>query len=93
VDRRLDSRTRLPVIIPTGRFVAQTGEGMTTQQRGEEKRARILEAAAAGFAEQGYDGTSAAEICHRAEVSKGAFYHHFSSRICSWNCWSGGSTC
>lgn len=53
---------------------------MTTQQRGEETRARILDAAAAGFAEQGYDGTSVAQICDRAGVSKGAFYHHFSSK-------------
>lgn len=53
---------------------------MRTQKRGEETRARILDAAAAGFAEQGYDGTSVAEICQRAGVSKGAFYHHFSSK-------------
>lgn len=53
---------------------------MTTQQRGENTRARILDAAAAGFAEQGYDGTSVAEICGRAGVSKGAFYHHFASK-------------
>ena len=53
---------------------------MRTQKRGEETRTRILEAAAAGFAEQGYDGTSVAEICQRAGVSKGAFYHHFSSK-------------
>mgnify|MGYP006284825789 CR=1 FL=1 len=53
---------------------------MSTQQRGEKTRARILDAAAIGFAEQGYDSTSVAEICHRAEVSKGAFYHHFSSK-------------
>jgi AcrR family transcriptional regulator len=53
---------------------------MTTQQRGEETRTRILGAAADGFAEQGYDGTSVAEICDRAGVSKGAFYHHFSSK-------------
>jgi AcrR family transcriptional regulator len=55
-------------------------ERMTAQQRGEETRARLLDAAAAGFAEQGYDGTSVAEICDRAGVSKGAFYHHFASK-------------
>jgi AcrR family transcriptional regulator len=53
---------------------------MALQQRGEETRSRILAAAAAGFAEQGYDATGVAEICRRAEVSKGAFYHHFSSK-------------
>ncbi|MFW6115963.1 MAG: TetR family transcriptional regulator [Chloroflexota bacterium] len=50
---------------------------MATQARGEETRSRILDAAAAGFAEQGYEGTSVAHICSRAGVSKGAFYHHF----------------
>ncbi|MGD2176967.1 MAG: TetR/AcrR family transcriptional regulator [Anaerolineae bacterium] len=53
---------------------------MGTQQRGEETRSNILAAAAAGFAEQGYDGTTVAEICRRADVSKGAFYHHFTSK-------------
>jgi AcrR family transcriptional regulator len=53
---------------------------MTTQRRAEVTHSRILEAAAAGFAENGYDGTSVAEICRRAEVSKGAFYHHFASK-------------
>jgi AcrR family transcriptional regulator len=53
---------------------------MTTQRRGEVTHTRILEAAVAGFADQGYDGTSVAEICRRADVSKGAFYHHFASK-------------
>jgi len=53
---------------------------MATQRRGEETRTRILEAAVAGFAEQGYARTGVAEICSRAEVSKGAFYHHFPSK-------------
>lgn len=50
---------------------------MTKRKRGKRTRSRILRAAAAGFAEGGYDGTSVAEICRRAQVSKGAFYHHF----------------
>lgn len=53
---------------------------MPTQRRGEETHARILQAATVAFAEQGYDGTGVAEICRRAEVSKGAFYYHFSSK-------------
>jgi len=53
---------------------------MAKQRRGEATRASIMEAAATAFAEQGYDGTGVAEICRRAEVSKGAFYHHFSSK-------------
>jgi AcrR family transcriptional regulator len=53
---------------------------MPRQQRGEETRAHLIETAARSFAEQGYDATSVAEICLRAGVSKGAFYHHFDSK-------------
>ena len=53
---------------------------MATQTRGEETRSRILVAAVTEFADQGYEGTAVVEICRRAEVSKGAFYHHFSSK-------------
>jgi AcrR family transcriptional regulator len=53
---------------------------MGSQQRGEQTRARIVEAALACFAQQGYDAAGVAEICRRAGVSKGAFYHHFPSK-------------
>lgn len=53
---------------------------MPLQQRAEETRARILEAAAECFAQQGYEAASVADICERAGVSKGAFYHHFPSK-------------
>jgi AcrR family transcriptional regulator len=53
---------------------------MSTQKRGEETRSRILEAATTSFAQNGYDVTGVAEICRRANVTKGAFYHHFPSK-------------
>lgn len=53
---------------------------MGTQDRGEETRARLLEAGRECFSQHGYDGASVAEICRCAGVSKGAFYHHFSSK-------------
>jgi AcrR family transcriptional regulator len=53
---------------------------MPQQQRAHETRLRLMDAAQACFAQQGYDATGVAEICQRAGVSKGAFYHHFSSK-------------
>lgn len=40
----------------------------------------ILRAAAACFKEKGYDKTDVDEICRKANLTKGAFYHHFSSK-------------
>jgi AcrR family transcriptional regulator len=53
---------------------------MTSQRRGEQTHARILQAAEDCFAQRGYDAASVAEICRSAAVSKGAFYHHFPSK-------------
>jgi AcrR family transcriptional regulator len=53
---------------------------MVVQQRAEETRTRILDAAFEAFARYGYDGTSVSEICRRASVTKGGFYHHFPSK-------------
>jgi AcrR family transcriptional regulator len=53
---------------------------MPVQQRGKETQDRILDIAAARFAQNGYSATSIAEICEHAGVSKGAFYYHFTSK-------------
>ena len=43
-------------------------------------RAKLLDAALSLIREQGYAGTSVAALCHRAGVTKGAFFHHFESK-------------
>jgi AcrR family transcriptional regulator len=53
---------------------------MAHQPRSDETRGRILEVAAECFMRTGYDATGVAEICERAGVSKGAFYHHFPTK-------------
>ncbi|MBN1429003.1 MAG: TetR/AcrR family transcriptional regulator [Anaerolineae bacterium] len=64
------------------------------QQRAEETRSRILQAAEECFAQDGYDKTSVAAICQCAGVSKGAFYHHFTTKheifMALLNRWLGG---
>ena len=53
---------------------------MPHQQRVDQTRERILAAALHLFTRHGYDATAVAEICSAAQVSKGAFYHHFLSK-------------
>jgi AcrR family transcriptional regulator len=50
------------------------------QQRSSTTRENILSSARGLFAQFGYDATGVAEICEKARVSKGAFYHHFPSK-------------
>ena len=50
------------------------------QQRSEETKAHILDAAVRRFAISGYNAASVDDICAEAGVSKGAFYHHFPSK-------------
>lgn len=50
------------------------------QQRSEETRAKIMEAAIKLFSIRGYNKASVDDICKEAGISKGAFYHHFKSK-------------
>jgi AcrR family transcriptional regulator len=50
------------------------------QTRSIETRARIIQAAQDLFSQSGYESASVSEICDRAGISKGAFYHHFPSK-------------
>ncbi len=53
---------------------------MAHHPRGIDTRNTILETSLSLFSQNGYDATSVAQICHDAQVSKGAFYHHFASK-------------
>ena len=50
------------------------------QSRSKETQKRIIDASLDLFSKLGYDGTGVADICNEANVSKGAFYHHFNSK-------------
>jgi len=50
------------------------------EEKKNHTRERILRAAAACFAENGYSGCSVSDIVERAGVSKGALYVHFKSK-------------
>jgi AcrR family transcriptional regulator len=49
--------------------------------RGEEMRNKILDATIDSLIDVGYARSSTWEICKRAEISRGAFLHHFPTRI------------
>ncbi len=48
--------------------------------RGAATRRRILTVASEQFLAHGYDGTSLNDMIRAAGITKGAFYHHFSSK-------------
>lgn len=48
--------------------------------QGRATRETLIEVARAEFGSRGYADTSVDEIVRRAEVTKGAFYHHFSGK-------------
>jgi AcrR family transcriptional regulator len=50
------------------------------QQRSEETRTRIMDAAIRLFSTRGFNAASVDDICTEAGISKGAFYHHFETK-------------
>lgn len=49
-------------------------------RKGDEKRQELLNAAEKLFCQKGYEGTSVQDILNAAALSKGGFYHHFTSK-------------
>ncbi len=47
----------------------------------ENTRTKIMDAAQEIILDHGFGGTTVASVIERAEVSKGAFFHHFSSKV------------
>lgn len=62
----------------TGR--TRRGRGRPPRSDGADTRERLLDAAAAACAEQGFDGATLQAIARRADVSTTAVYNHFDSR-------------
>lgn len=67
----------------------------STQARSQRTRAALVDAAVDIIREQGYTGMRIDEVCVRAGVSKGAFFHHFSSKsqlaVAASNAWEAGA--
>jgi AcrR family transcriptional regulator len=55
--------------------------GTSRDRSAEDSRARILDAAQALFAEEGYDATPTSRIAERAGVYKGLVFHYFPRKI------------
>lgn len=51
------------------------------ERRKLEMRARILEAAQALFAEQGFQETRVADVCERADIAQKTFFNHFPTKL------------
>ncbi len=62
-------------------LVGMRGITMSRNKYPEETVHAILEAAMHLFAQKGYDGTSMQDIMDKTGLSKGAIYHHFSSKM------------
>ncbi len=54
--------------------------GASRRQFSETTRQTLVDEATALFADRGYAGTSLDEVVARADVTKGALYHHFSGK-------------
>ena len=61
--------------------VSEDNRGRRTQaERRASTRRALLDAARSLFAEKGYQQTTAEEIVRRAELTRGALYHHFEDK-------------
>lgn len=61
-------------------MAAPTPTRPALRDRFEQRRARVVDGAAAVFAEHGYEQTSVAELAERLGVATGAIYHYFAGK-------------
>ncbi len=70
---------------------AMTRQTRQAPERGD-ARTRLLEAARDVIRQKGFSATSVEDICRKAEVTKGAYFHHFKSKeelgVAAANYWS-----
>ena len=65
---------------PTDAYDRRMAVSHRKVEQGELTRAALVDAATAIFTEKGYAETSTEEIVQRAQVTRGALYHHFSGK-------------
>src|ERR1700723_2036685 len=78
--------------IPTSRYASSVGPKSIEPSPSGGARSKLLDAAVSIIREKGYAATSVDELCARAGVTKGAFFHHFPTKdslaVAAANQWS-----
>lgn len=82
--------------IPYVRYVSKMPRPTKTNPDRGDARSRLLDAARDIIRARGFTATSVEDLCQAAEVSKGAYFHHFKSKdalgIAAAEDWSVGTT-
>jgi TetR/AcrR family transcriptional repressor of nem operon len=66
--------------VPTGWYAYDVGSHVAPRPIRSESRQKLLNAAVSLVREKGYAATSVDQVCERASLTKGAFFHHFKSK-------------
>jgi TetR/AcrR family transcriptional regulator, transcriptional repressor for nem operon len=81
--------------IPTGWYASSVNPKLVERSPSGGARSKLLGAAISIIREKGYAATSVDELCAKAGVTKGAFFHHFPSKdslaLAAMNQWTESS--